>query len=200
MAGFGIGQPMRRVEDKRFLTGTGTYVEDISLAHQAYGVPVLSPHPHAIIKGIDKSAAEAAPGVLLVLTGADMAGDNIGPFFGLMPEDLGLPKGFRAPRWVLTPDRARHVGDRVAFVVAETLEQAYEAAELVEVDYEVIPSTVSLEEAVKPGAPQLYPEAANNVCFELAMGDAAAVDAAFAKATHKVSLRMLNNRLSANSK
>src|SRR5579863_3393251 len=128
MAGFGIGQPIRRVEDKRFLTGHGTYIEDITLPRQTHAVQVLSPHPHAKIVGIDKKAAEASPGVLCVLTGADAAAEHVGPMFPLMPEDMGGPKGFRAPRFLLATGKVRYVGERIVFIVAETIAQAQDAA------------------------------------------------------------------------
>src|SRR5712672_3375115 len=133
MAKFGIGQAVRRVEDQRFLTGAGRYIEDINLPGQAYGVPVLSPHAHARIKRIDVAKAKAAPGVLCVLTGADAAADKLGSFTAhLMPEDVGAPKGHRTFQPVLVAERVRFAGDRVGFVVAETLTQARDAAELVE--------------------------------------------------------------------
>ncbi|HEY4821740.1 MAG TPA: xanthine dehydrogenase family protein molybdopterin-binding subunit, partial [Xanthobacteraceae bacterium] len=132
MAKFGIGQAVRRVEDQRFLTGAGRYIEDINLPGQAYGVPVLSPHAHARIKRIDVAKAKAAPGVLCVLTGADAAADKLGSFTAhLMPEDVGAPKGHRTFQPVLVAERARFAGDRVAFVVAETLAQARDAGEAV---------------------------------------------------------------------
>jgi carbon-monoxide dehydrogenase large subunit len=200
MAGFGIGQPIRRVEDKRFLTGHGTYIEDITLPRQAYAYQLLSPHAHARIVRIDKRKAETAPGVLCVLTGADAAAEQVGPMFGMMPEDTGGPKGYRAPRQVLAMGKVRYVGERVAFVVAETKAQAQDAAELVEVDYEALPAVVTPEDAVKDGAPKIWEDCpTGNVAFSIAMGDQAATDAAFAKAAHKVSLRLVNNRLSANS-
>src|ERR1041385_8915099 len=130
MAKFGIGQPVRRVEDQRFLTGQGGYVDDIVLPAMAHGVAVLSPHAHARIKRIDTSKAKQAPGVLAVLTGADVAADKVGAFTAaLMPEDFGAPKGHRTFQPLLVADRVRHVGDRVAFVVAETLTEARDAAE-----------------------------------------------------------------------
>jgi aerobic carbon-monoxide dehydrogenase large subunit len=200
MAGFGIGQPIRRVEDKRFLTGAGTYIEDINLPRQAYAIQVLSPHAHAKILKIDKSAAEAAPGVLCVLTGADATAEHVGPMFPLMPEDMGGPKGFRAPRFLLATGKVRHAGERVAFIVADSLARALDAAELVQVEYEPLPSVTGIEDAIKEGAPKIWEECpTGNVIFALAMGDQAATDAAFAKAAHKISLRMVNNRLSANS-
>src|SRR5215831_4274191 len=150
MAKFGIGQAVRRVEDQRFLLGQGRYVDDISLPGQCYGVTVLSPHAHARIKRIDVAKAKAAPGVLCVLTGADAAAEKLGSFTAhLMPEDFGAPKGHRTFQLVLNAEKVRFVGDRVAFVVAETLTQARDAAELVEVDYEPLPGVVNLEDAAK---------------------------------------------------
>jgi carbon-monoxide dehydrogenase large subunit len=200
MSKFGIGQPVRRVEDQRFLTGTGRYVDDINLPHQARGALVISPHAHARVKGVDVSKALAAPGVLCVLTGADVIAEKFGglpPQF--MPEDMGGPKGFRTFRPILATDKVRFVGDRVAFVVAETEAQARDAAELVEVDYEPLPAVVDAEEAAKDGAPKVWDEAPNNIAFPLMIGNKDATDAAFASARHVVSLRLVNNRLSANA-
>ena len=136
MIKFGIGQAVRRVEDRRFLTGQGRYVDDIVLSGMCHGVNVLSPHAHARIKNVDTSKAKAAPGVLLVLTGADAKHDQLGGFTAaMMPEDLGAPKGHRIYQQLLQSDKARFVGDRIAFVVAETLAQARDAADMVEVDY-----------------------------------------------------------------
>jgi carbon-monoxide dehydrogenase large subunit len=196
---FGIGQPVRRVEDQRFITGRGSYVDDIALPGQCFGAVVMSPHAHARIKSIDTSKAKGAAGVLCVLTGADAEADGIGTLLGPMPEDVGGPKGYRARRPLLATGKARAVGDRVAFVVAETLRQAQNAAELVEVEYEILPSVTSVEDAVKPGAPAVWDECPGNVSFTLAFGNKDATDAAFAKADHKVSLRLVSNRLSANS-
>jgi carbon-monoxide dehydrogenase large subunit len=198
MAKFGIGQAVRRVEDQRFLTGQGRYVDDIVLPAMAHGVCVLSPHAHARIKRVDTSKAKAAPGVLLVLTGADVAADKLGAFTAaLMPEDFGAPKGHRTFQPPLVSDKVRFVGDRVAFVVAETLTQARDAAELVSVDYEPLPAVVNVEDAAKPDAPKVWDDnAAGNNAFRLMFGDQAATDAAFAKARHVVKLRVENNRLS----
>ena len=197
MAKFGIGQAVRRVEDQRFLTGQGRYVDDIALPGMCFGVPVLSPHAHARIRRIGTAKASAAPGVLLVLAGADAAADNLGAFTShLMPEDVGAPKGHRTFQGVLTAGAARFVGDRVAFVVAETLAAARDAAELVEVDYEPLPAVAHLEDAAKEGAPKVWDDNPNgNVAFRLMFGDKAATDAAFATAKHVVKLRMENNRL-----
>ena len=197
MAKFGIGQAVRRVEDRRFLTGAGRYVDDIVLPGMCHGVNVLSPHAHARIKKVDTSKAKAAPGVLLVLTGKDAAHDKLGAFTaGMMPEDLGAPKGHRIHQHLLQSDKVRFVGDRVAFVVAETQAQARDAAELVEVTYEELPAVALLEDAAKDGAPKVWDDNPNgNVAFMLAFGDEKATDAAFAKAKHVVKLRMENNRL-----
>ncbi len=197
---FGIGQPVRRVEDVRFLTGRGRFVDDIELPHQAHAVVVLSPHAHARIKRIDAAAARAAPGVVCVLTGDDVKADRLGglpPNF--MPEDVGGPKGLRTRRPILVGDRVRCVGDRVAMVVAETLEQARDAAELLVIDYEPLPAVANIEDAVKPGAPAVWDECPGNVSFALANGDEKATAAAFANATHVVSLRLENNRLAPNA-
>src|SRR5262245_33887517 len=157
MAKFGIGQAVTRVEDQRFLTGQGRYVDDIVLPAMAHGVNVLSPHAHAKIKRIDVSKAKAAPGVLLVLIGADAKADKLGAITAsLMPEDFGAPKGHRTFQPLLVADRVRHVGDRIAFVVAETMEQARDAAELVQVDYEVLPAVINIEDAAKPDATKVW--------------------------------------------
>ncbi len=197
MAKFGIGQAVRRVEDQRFLTGAGRYVDDMVLPGMCHGVVLHSPHAHARIKSIDVSKAKAAPGVLLVLTGADVAGEKLGAFTAaMMPEDLGAPKGHRIHQPLLQADKARFVGDRVAFVVAETDMQARDAAELIELDYETLPAVALVEDAAKPGAPKVWDDNPNgNVAFVLAFGDQAATDAAFAQAKHVVKLRMENNRV-----
>src|ERR1700689_79637 len=196
---FGIGQPVPRVEDPRFITGRGRYVDDIDLPHQCYGVVVMSPHAHARINSIDTAKALAAEGVLAVLTGADVKADGLGQLAPPMPEDMGGPKGFRTPRAILEADKVRAVGDRVAFVVAETLLQARNAAELVEVDYEPLPAVVTLEDAVKPGAPAVWDEAPNNVAVGLMMGSKEATDAAFAAAKHVVTLKLYKSRGGANT-
>jgi carbon-monoxide dehydrogenase large subunit len=200
MARFGIGQAVRRVEDERFLKGAGSFVDDIAMPGVAHGVAVYASQAHARLTRVDASAARAAPGVLLVLTGADAAADGIGPLPPLfMPEDVGGPKGYRTFRPVLARDVVRCVGDRVAFVVAETEAQARDAAELIEIDYESLHAVVSVEDAVKPGAPAVWSDCPGNVSFTLAFGDKAAADAAFAKARHVVALKLENNRVSANS-
>src|SRR2546427_4425225 len=200
MNSFGIGQPVRRVEDRRFLTGRARYVDDIVLPRQAHGALLLSPHAHARITRIDVARARAAEGVLCVLTGADAVADQLGGIPpNAMPEDMGGPKGYRTRRPVLVADVVRHVGERVAFVVAETAAQAREAAELIEIDYEPLPAVATGEDATSDGAAKIWPEWTGNVCFTLAMGKKEATDAAFATARHVVSVRLLNNRLAANA-
>jgi carbon-monoxide dehydrogenase large subunit len=201
MSRFGIGQAVRRVEDQRFLTGRSRYVDDIQLPHMLHGAVVMSPHAHACIRAIDTAAALASPGVACVLTGQDARRDNLGgipPLF--MPEDMGGPKGYRTFRPLLEPSKARYVGDRVAFVVAASPEEARIAAEKVEVDYEPLPAAVGVEEAAKEGAPRVWDDnAMGNLAFPLMMGNKEATEAAFAKARHVVSIRLYNNRITANS-
>lgn len=195
-----IGDSMLRVEDYRFLTGQGRYVDDIELARMVYGVPLLSPYAHAHIVSIETGPAFASPGVLAVLTGADLEKAGLGgmpPLF--MPEDMGGPKGYRTSRPLLVKDRVRCVGDRVAFVVAETAAQARDALELIEVEYEELPSVSALEDAVKADAPQLWEGAPGNKCCMVMYGNEAETDAAFTQAKHVTILNIENNRLTANS-
>jgi len=198
---YGIGQPVRRVEDQRFLTGRARYVDDIQLPHMLHGAVVMSPHAHARIKNISVEEALKMPGVHLVLTGADAQAEKLGgipPLF--MPEDMGGPKGYRTFRPLLEPAKARYVGDRIAFVVADSPELARIAAEKVEVDYEPLPAVVAVADAAKEGAPKVWDDnAAGNLAFPLMMGNKDATDAAFAKAKHTVSLRLYNNRITANT-
>jgi carbon-monoxide dehydrogenase large subunit len=197
---FGIGQPVRRVEDRRFITGGGRFVDDIDLPRQCYGAVVYSPHAHARITRIDTSQARTGEGVLAVLTGADALADGLGglpPLF--MPEDAGGPKGFRTRRPILCPDEVRCVGDRVAFVVAETCVQARDAADRIEIQYEPLPAVADMEAAVKSGAPAVWADCAGNVSFTLAFGNKDSTDAAFAAAPHVVSLRLESNRLASNA-
>jgi carbon-monoxide dehydrogenase large subunit len=195
---FGIGQPVTRKEDPRFLTGRGRYVADIDLARQAHAVFIFSPHSHARIRMVDKTTAEQIPGVQAVLTGADWSADALGTLDPeVMAEDMGGPKGYRTQRPPLAQGRVRHVGERVAVVIAATEAQARDAAELVAVDYEVLPATVRAEDALGPGAPLVHDGAANNTSFTMTMGNGAAVDAAFARAHHVTRLSLYNNRITA---
>jgi len=195
---FGIGQPVTRKEDARFLTGRGRYVADIDLVRQAHAVFVFSPHAHAVIRAIDKAAAEQMPGVYAVLTGEDWAADGLGTIDPeIMAEDMGGPAGYRTKRPPLAQGRVRYVGERVAVVIAATEAQARDAAELVSVDYEVLLAVVRAEDAVRPGAPLVHDGAANNTSFTARMGNADAVEAAFARAHHITRLPLYNNRLTA---
>src|SRR5215469_5401274 len=163
---FGIGQPVTRKEDVRFLTGRGRYVADIDLARQAHAVFVFSPHAHARIRGIDKTAAERMPGVFAVLSGVDWAADGLGTLDPeAMAEDFGGPAGFRTRRPPLAQDRVRYVGERVAVVIAATEAEARDAAELVSIDYEALPAVVRIEDAVRPDASLLHDGAASNISF-----------------------------------
>src|SRR6516165_4436287 len=195
---FGIGQPVTRKEDARFLTGRARYVADIDLARQAHAVFIFSSHAHARIRAIDKSAAEQMPGVFAVLTGEDWAADGLGTLDPeVMAEDMGGPKGYRTQRPPLAIDRVRYVGERVAVVVAESELLARNAAELVLVDYEVLPTVVRSEDALRPGAHPVHDGAAGNTSFTMRMGNADAIDAAFARAYHITKLSLYNNRITA---
>ena len=153
---FGIGQPVTRKEDVRFLTGRGRYVADIDLVRQGHAVFVFSPHANAQIRATDKAAAERMPGVFAVLTGEDWAADGLGTLDPeVMAEDMGGPAGFRTKRPPLAQGRVRYVGERVAVVVAESEVLARDAAELVSVDYDVLPAVVRAEEAIGSSAPPI---------------------------------------------
>ncbi len=195
---FGIGQPVTRKEDGRFLTGQGRYVADIDLVRQVYAVFLFSPHAHAQIRSIDKAAAEQVPGVYAVLTGEDWAADGLGSLDPeAMPEDMGGPKGYRTKRPPLAQGRVRYVGERVAVVIAATEAIARDAAELVAVDYEILPAAVTVEAAVRPGAPLVHDGIPDNTSFTMRLGNRDAADAAFARAHHVTRLSLYNNRLTA---
>jgi carbon-monoxide dehydrogenase large subunit len=197
---FGIGQGVPRFEDPRLVRGEGRYVGDIMVPGMAFGFVLRSPHAHARIRSIETARAKGVPGVLAVLTGADWAASGYG--------DLPVPGGYKRrdgsplyrPRYpALVRDRARWVGDPVAFVVAKTYHQAADAAELIEVDYEPLPAAVSTVDAVKDGAPLVHDDCPNNICFVALEGDKAAADAAFARAAHVVRERFIINRVTAAS-
>jgi len=195
----GVGAAPLRKEDLRFLTGRGNYVADIKRPNMGYGVFLRSPHAHARVKGIDAKAALEAPGVIAVLTGDDVAADGLGTLpcgWGIVGKD-GQPMK-EPPFPLMAQGKVRFVGDIVAFVIAETLDEARAAAELVEVDYEPLPAVVGVLDAVNAGAPQLFDEAPGNLCCDWALGDEAATDAAFAKAAHVAKLSLTNNRLIGN--
>ena len=198
MGEFAIGQGVPRFEDPRLVRGGGHYIDDVVYPGMAFGVVLRSPHAHARIKSIDVNAAKASPGVLAVITAADWKASG----FGALPSHPGLKRRGGAPMalpryTVLAEDRVRWVGDCVAFVVAETAAQAMDGAELIEIDYEPLPAVTSVAEAVKPGAPRVYDECADNISFVELIGDKAATDAAFARAAHVVKHRFVINRVTA---
>jgi carbon-monoxide dehydrogenase large subunit len=192
-----IGESLRRKEDYRFLTGAGNYTDDITMDAQSYAIFVRSPHAHATIKSIDISAAEKMPGVVKIFIGKDLEGKMGGlPCGWLINNPDGSPMK-EPPHPVLALGKARHVGDQVAMVIADSLEQAKNAAEAVVVDYDVLPAVVDVRDAAK-GA-QLHDAAPNNHCFKWALGDKGQVDAAFATAAHVTKLDLINNRLVPNA-
>jgi aerobic carbon-monoxide dehydrogenase large subunit len=193
-----IGQPVRRREDYRFLTGCGQYTDDVNPAHHTHAYFLRSPHAHAKIRAIDLAQAKAAPGVVAIYTGADLTGVNGLPCGWLITGTDGQPMK-EPPHWVLAKDKVCYVGDGVAMVVAETPEQAKDAAELINVDYQVLPAVINPVAALASGAPQIHEGAPGNKCYLWAIGDKAATDAAFAKAAHVTKLDIVNNRLIPNA-
>jgi carbon-monoxide dehydrogenase large subunit len=200
MKQFGVGQPVRRVEDRRFITGHGSYIDDISRPRQAHAHMLRSPHAHARITGIDAAAALAAPGVVGVFTGEDLARDGIGgvPCVSAVSNRDGT-QSVLPPHPAIARGRVRHVGDTVAMVVAETAAMARDAAELIVVDYEPLPAVVDTAHALNPGQPEVWDEAPGNLCFDWETGDGAAVERAMGAARHRISLELVNNRVVVNS-
>jgi len=191
--GSGIGQPVRRREDLRLVRGAGRYTADENLPDQVYAVMLRSPHAHARIRGIATGKAKAMPGVLAVLTGADVLADGLKPIphkpWSPHPAETQLQnKGgvppFEAPHYPLPADKARFVGEAVVMVVAETVHAAKDGAEAVEIDYEALPAVVETAAAARQDAPIIHEPARTNVCFDSELGDAAATHAAFARAAH----------------
>jgi carbon-monoxide dehydrogenase large subunit len=199
---FGIGQPMRRHEDQRLLTGQGRYTDDIALPGMSHAFVLRSPMAHAYVKRVDANAARRMPGVLLVLTGEDVRADGLGdvPCTTPLVSRDGKPR-HDTPRPVLAIGKVRHAGDPVALVVAETLAAARDAAEAIEVEYDALPAVTDAKDAIAPGAPQLFDHIPGNVVFDWDndTSDAKATDAAFAKASRVVSLNLVNNRVVVNS-
>jgi carbon-monoxide dehydrogenase large subunit len=195
-----IGQAVKRREDYRFLTGAGQYTDDVQLANQTYAYFVRSPHAHAKIKAIRKDKALKAPGVVAIFTGEDIAAAKVGglPCGWLITDVNGQPMK-EPPHPVLAQGKVRYVGDHVAIVIAETYGQAKDAAELVDVDYEVLPAVVDVADAARKGAPALHDIAPDNTCYVWGLGDKAAVDKAFASAAHVTTLEFVNNRLIPNA-
>jgi aerobic carbon-monoxide dehydrogenase large subunit len=187
-----IGKSIKRREDPRFITGRGTYVDDVKLAGATYAVFVRSPHAHARIKKIDSVAAAKHPGVVAIFTGKDMTGVNSLPCGWLLPE-LKVP-----PHMPLATDAARYVGDPVAIVIAETQAAAQDAADKVKVTWEVLPAVSATDKATAKGSAQIHEVAPSNVAFTWQIGDAAAVDTAFRNAARVVKKKIVNQRLVAN--
>jgi aerobic carbon-monoxide dehydrogenase large subunit len=192
----GLGRSLNRLEDARLLTGRGSFMDDLNLPGELHAHMLRSPHAHARIRAIDTAAARHGPGVVAVLTGADLAADGA----GIVAASSSIKNKDGTPirlsrRPALAIDRARHVGDTVALVVAESLDAARNAAEAIEVDYELLPSVVDAAAAAKPGAPLVWDHIPANVALDWQMGDKAAVDAAFARAAHVTRLDIWINRL-----
>ena len=204
MAKYGVGQPVRRNEDPRLLTGRGKFNDDLPREGEAVGYVLRSPHAHADIRSIDTARASGMPGVLGVLTGQDLADDGIGafpgppPFFASLTKPDGSPLIY-PPQYALTSDRARYVGDPVAFVIAETLDQAKDAAEAIEVDYAPLPSVVGTDKAMDDGVVQLFDDVPKNFLFQAQIGDSEATSKAFAEAAHVSTVRLVNQRIVQNS-
>ena len=200
---FGIGQSVARVEDDRLLRGRGRYTDDINLPDQVYGCVVRSVHPHARIVAVDIAPAQAAPGVVAVFTGADVEADGLGtlPSLARGAASPTRPDGspiFEPARPALQPRKVSFVGDCVAFVVADSASRARDAAELVEVGYELLPAVVSAEDALNAGSPAVWEDCPDNVCYRIQLGDAEAVEAAIATATHVTRTRLPISRVCMN--
>lgn len=196
----GIGARVARKEDKRFITGKGRYTDDMVVPGMKYSAFVRSPHAHANIKSIDASAAEAMPGVIAVLNGDQMKEDGIGSIIcgWMIHSKDGSPMNMGDWR-PLAQKKVRYVGDAIAIVIADSQALARDAAEAVVVDYEVLPAVVNQAKALEAGAPQIHDNAPNNLIFDWEIGDAAAVEKAFASAAHTTKLDIINNRLVPNA-
>ncbi|MBK5106205.1 MAG: xanthine dehydrogenase family protein molybdopterin-binding subunit, partial [Burkholderiales bacterium] len=200
MSKFALGQSVTRIEDAALVQGAGCYADDFALAGAAHACVLRSPYAHANILEIDTAAARSAPGVLAVLTGEDAAADGLGDIPCLVPVTNidGTPRA-DTPRPVLALKRVRHVGDPVALVVAETLAQAKDAAELIAVDYEPLAAIADTRTAAMAGAPRTWDHIVDNLCFDIGAGtDKAIVDAAIKGAAHLTRLELVNNRVVAN--
>ncbi len=197
---FGLAQPVRRVEDPRLLMGAGRYTDDIVLPGMLFGVVLRSPHAAAKIDAIDTSAAAGLPGVRGVYTAADLAADGLQtmPCVAQVTNRDGSAQA-APPHPVLADGAVRHVGDPVAFVVAETSKQARDAAERITVHYDVLPSATDLATAMDGSTPRVWPDLPGNLVFDWEIGDKGATDAQFAKAAHVTKLTIVNNRIIVNS-
>jgi aerobic carbon-monoxide dehydrogenase large subunit len=190
-----FGKAMKRVEDPRFITGNGNYTDDMQVLGMTHAAMVRSPYAHAKIKSIDSSKALAVPGVIAVITGADLVGANINP----IPPGWLLPDLKISAHHAIQPTEVNHVGDIVAAVIAETRAIAEDAVQLVDVDWDVLPAVALGSTALEAGTVQVHPEAPGNVAFDWAIGDAAATDAEFAKAYKTVKITLRNQRLVPNA-
>lgn len=191
---FGMGQPVRRLEDKRFITGQGRYTADFLPEKCLHAVVLRSPHAHAAFRFTDLETARSMKGVKLVLTHAEVAHLGDLPCKGLIQTSDGTPVK-PTPHPVLADGTVRYVGEPVAFIVADSVERARDAAEAIGIDYEPRPAVTGIAAAITPGAPQVWPDRAGNIAFVAQQGDKARTDAAFAKAVRTVSLTIVNNRL-----
>jgi aerobic carbon-monoxide dehydrogenase large subunit len=195
-----IGEPVRREEDLRLLKGRGRYVDDVRETNEARGYVLRSPHAHARVAALDVQRAVNAPGVLAVLTGEELRKRSLGTLMpGVRRKRRNGSPAFVCPQPLLAQGRVRYVGDPVAFIVAENLNQAKDAAELIEIEYEPLPAVISAETALAPGAPSVWDQNPGNEAFFHEIGDKAAVDAAFARADHIVRHTTVINRVTANS-
>ena len=193
---FGMGQSVPRTEDPRFLTGRGTYIDDINLPHMAHAALVYAQVPNAIISSIDTTGAEEAPGVIAVLTGADAKQDRIGGIPpNYLPQMMGLSAGFRTEQPIIVFDKVRFCGERIALVIAETEKQARDAAVLVTASMKTHNALTTAEAAVSEGAPLIHDGAAKNIAAEIHFGDKRASAKAFEQAAHIVEVKLRNNRL-----
>src|SRR5713101_7462173 len=201
-----IGRPLPRKEDLRLLTGAGRFSDDFNMPGQVYAAIVRSPHPHARILRVDPTRARTMAGVLCAYSGADCAADRLGPIpHNPLPstrEDMKLtgPGGgriFEGPHWLLPTDKVRHVGEAVAMVVAETRDEALDAVEAVEVEYEELPWVTHSECALQEGAPRAWDEVPGNVIVDTVFGDREATDRAFAEASHVIKMKFHIGRCTA---
>ncbi len=200
MSATGIGAAVRRKEDQRFVTGRGHFTDDVNRPGQSHAYFLRSPHAHAGIKAIDSQAAVSMPGVLAVLTGADLAADKIGGLIcGWMIKSKDGSPMKAAPHPAIANGKVNYVGDAVAVVIAETLAQAKDAAERVKVDYELLPAVTDPAKAQASGVPQIHEVAPRNTIYQWHLGDAAATEAAFKAAKHVTRLDLINNRLVPNA-
>ena len=204
MTKYGVGQPVLRTEDPHLLKGQGKFNDDLPIDNTAYSYVLRSPHAHADIISIEKVEALSLPGVLGIYLGEDLSQDNIGgfpgppPFFASLTKPDGSPLSY-PPQFALTSDRVRYVGDPIAFIVAETLDIAKDAAEKIQINYKVLPSVVDTAEAMSSNSPQLWEEVPQNFLFQAQVGDKEKTNDAFSKAAHIAKVSLVNNRVVQNS-